>query len=227
MQDKRQHGFTLVEILFVVVLVSLLSVSILSVITRLEGTKRSAEDRRETTESVTYITGLIRTLLYSKSGTPLPVNTNSSQSTTGQSISPGAQRSIIVEKSGQSSSGETLRFSTFLPVNFLPEITKLSGDVEARFYVNKDKLLIFEAWDIAQNTQGLNSNSSPKAALVSLPVAKGIEQIKFRYWANNQWSEDWNSPYLNNPKLIEASFLIISNDGSKNFIRVAIPYSRT
>lgn len=208
----KNKGFTLVELLFVVILLSILGVSVMKVIFFLEATSSSAEISRRGTETLSNLSVTLRSLLLSRGNSNL--SPSKGQST--QNIA-GIQRSIIVENSDGGNS-EILRFAAIIPASFEPSLNGLSGEKEVKYYVDSnsaDKPLIVEIWPI---------RGKAETPLYKVSILDHVILFKVRQWQGKAWSDNWSNPYGGAPRLLEITVSYEDGlNGPKSTVRFTAP----
>ncbi len=209
---NKEKGFTLVELLFVVILLSILGVSVMKVIFYLEATSRTAQIARQSSETLSSLSISIRSLLLSRGNSNLQASSNS----TAQNIT-GIQRSIIVEK-GTGNTSDTLRFASIIPASFEPNLGSLVGEREVKLYVdttNDEKPLVVEIWPV------LGKAETP---LYRAQILEHVEEFKVRQWQGKAWTDSWDNPYSGAPRLLEITIIYLEDLNSpKTTVRFTSP----
>lgn len=210
----KDKGFTLVELLFVVLLLSILGVSVMKVIFLLEATSLTAENSRKGTETLSGLTLSFRSQLLSRGNSNLtPLNDSKSA----QSIA-GIQRNIIVEK-GKGNDSDILRFACNIPSSFEPSIPGLAGEKEVRYYIDNDKPekpLVLELWPLR--------TKQAKAPNYRTIILENTTLFQIRQWQGSAWTSDWSNPYGGAPRLLEITITYTDGlNGPKSTIRFTAP----
>jgi prepilin-type N-terminal cleavage/methylation domain-containing protein len=210
---NTEKGFTLVELLFVVVLLSILGVSVMKVIFLLEATSQSAEISRRSSETLASLTVSFRTQLLSRGSSNLtPINGNKGA----QNVA-GIQRNIIVDKA-ESGDSDMLRFACHIPNSFEPSIPGLAGEKEVRYYIDSklpEKPLVLELWPLRSQTK------TPQFRTV---VLENVIAFDIRQWQGKAWTSDWSNPYGGAPRLLEITIKYTDGiNGPKSTIRFSAP----
>jgi len=228
---NTNSGFTLTELLAVVLLLSILGVSILQVITQIQAASQTAETQRNQLEHNLKAYNLIRSQLLALGKSPLPAlqtansPANNSQRSPSSPLGFGTQRYFEVSQSSQGglNNSPILRFVTRGSALASPNERRLYGDVEARYYVDSslpDSPLVMELWDISP----VRNPAIPIEPILRMSVIKNVERFSLRGRINNSWVSIWDNPYAPVPKILELTLIRSSElEGSREVFRAAIP----
>ncbi|HMO17384.1 MAG TPA: prepilin-type N-terminal cleavage/methylation domain-containing protein [Oligoflexia bacterium] len=236
----NQSGFTLAELMVVVVLLSILGVSILQVVNQIQASTQTAETLQRGLEQSHRAFGIIRSRLRSKGNSPLPPMRGNNQFNN-QSVSAGqpsfGYRSFMVHNiQGSNSSNSILRFITQASSLASPSQRSFYGEIEARFYIDTsitDTPLVMELWDIlpASIASGRNiqqSSSISNEPLRRILLLRKVEHFGIRKRLNQAWDTNWDNPYAPEPKLIEITIVHRDNPGnSPEVFRGVVPLGIT
>lgn len=234
-------GFTLVELLFVVILLSILCLSVMKVITQVQAAKQNAEEIRTRVEIANRVFAELRTQFSSKGMGS--VSQNGQQSQSNVSFVGGGARSIAYDTISQS---KVLRLITIGTRYASPALPDLYGEVESRIFLeqgqNKLQKLVLELWAVSDNATNNQQNSSSnqseeqgdidsKQGVNAKPIlrnilADNIKDLKFRFRQQQNWSNDINSNYGLSPNLIEATLVVgdESNPSISETYKSAFPF---
>lgn len=228
-----ERAFTLVELLFVVILLSILGLSVMKIITQVQASKITAEEKRTLAETANRIFLEMRTIFSSRGAGNLTANSATQQ----RDIYRSGPSHISYDDIPNSET-KVLRISTLGSKYATPYLPSLYGEVEARFYVEKTSEnnnfynLVFEIWSSqSQPQQGISqsqqiSNQSNSSPIIKKVLSTSVKNIKFRFRQQQQWEDQINTNFGSSPNLIEVT-LELANPNNPNELevfRTALPF---
>lgn len=232
----KSKGFTLVELLFVVILLSILGLSVMKIITQVQAAKLTAEEMRLRAENANRIFLEMRSVFSSRGTGSIQANT---QNRTSANYTGGVRQ--VAYESVSDTNSKILRVITLGSAFATPYTPSLYGEVEARFYLEaapegNTQNLIFEIWATDNITQGTNTNnnqdddiSNPNASgspLIKKTLATNVNDLRFRFRQQQEWNDDINLNFGVSPTLIEVTIELENpaNQEDKEVFRTALPF---
>lgn len=229
-----QSGFTLVELLFVVILLSILGISVMKVITQVQAASQSAASIRAKAEVANRVFSDLRLNFSSKLDQQLltGISTSKQQGSNNQSYFGTQIKTIAYDNfENANTNSNVLRISTIGTLYANPNIPELYGEVEARYYLEESEnnlsKLVLEIWPIKnnKNPSSGNANLSNLNPIIKNTLADNISSMNFRFRQQTKWSSLIN-PGLGIPNLIEVT-LVVANPDNKDDLetfRTALPF---
>jgi prepilin-type N-terminal cleavage/methylation domain-containing protein len=189
--SSSESGFTLVEVVLAISILSAMVVINYNVIMSMVETKVEVDDRREGVfVANSVLTRLTRELQLAKKTPQLPPPCDGSSATT-----PGA---FIGDGGAQGGSGPTLTFSTTQGAQYIPDGGDHSGPVQITYRVAKDPdqkdeknatLLL-----IREETPNRKPYAQSCKDTIRFPITNRLVNLQFKYFdkENNLWADEWN-----------------------------------
>ena len=184
MADRRQSGFTLVEVLVAVAITALLLSAVYGVFTSVSGAKQRLETEGEGYHQARVIFDRIGRELR---GTYFLPN----QSDTLFSGGTSTDGTPFLELTTTASTPFGGQQGGLAVVRYELQVDEESEDPEARVLIRREESL----HDRDQERPGYR-------------LARGLSDLQFRFYADDRWEDEWDARQDGLPQMVEISFLL-------------------
>lgn len=196
LKNKSQFGFTLIELVIVITILSVVMGITYSALNQLMRSRKFLDDQREIDiVASSLISRLSRELqLASRDYSVLPLPSEDSNRVRPRLNLVGESKSI--EKSD---SADSIRFMALDGGQYLPDGGTHSGTVEINYRIEEDpdqaNSQVQTYLLIRQETPNIRPIEKAREKVINFPIAKNVLSLRFRYFSseNDQWYETWGS----------------------------------